>query len=343
MNIVDLIKNNLSSDVLGQLGSLVGASPEQTKTAAGAAVPAILAGLGKSASSKDGADRLTEMLNKLDPNMVNNPGGMFGGADAGKLGEKGTGMLDSILGGGLLGNLGGLLSKFSGLGSGIIGKLLGLLAPLILSTITKSLGGAGKVSSQGLTQFFTEQKQNIAGSLPGGLSLASIPGLGDMGASVQKAADTVKQGASAMSWMLPVLLLALGGALWFYFRPDPNTNQPASTKVQDIIKKGIDVSLTDDIKNFFGSATETFSGIKDAASAEAAKPKLTELESKVDALKKGYGLVPEAGKAAIKTLLGESITKLKDLVAKISALPGVGEKIKPLVDSLMAKLNGITG
>lgn len=339
MNIVDVIKNSLSSDMLGQLGSLVGASPEQTKVAAGAAVPTILAGLGKSASTTAGADRLTEMLNKLDPNMVNNPGGMFGGADAGKLGEKGTSMLDSILGGGLLGNLGGLLGKFSGMGSGIISKLLGLLAPIILGAITKSLGGAGKVSSQGLTQFFTEQKSNITSSLPAGLSLASLPGFGDVGASVQKAADSVKQGASALSWILPVLLLALGAVLWFYFKPDPNTNQPASTNVQNIVKK----SFAEDITSFFKSTTDTLSGIKDAATADAALPKLKELDTSADGLKKAFGLVPDAGKAAVKTALTEGITKLKELIAKITAIPGVGDKIKPVVDSLMAKLNGITG
>jgi hypothetical protein len=339
MNIVDVIKNSLSSDMLGQLGSLVGASLEQTKAAAGAAVPTILAGLGKSAGTTAGADRLTEMLNKLDPSMVNNPGGMFGGADAGKLGEKGTGMLDSILGGGLLGNLGGLLGKFSGLGSGMISKLLGLLAPIILGAITKSLGGAGKVSSQGLSQFFTEQKSNIASSLPAGLSLSSLPGFGDVGASVQKAADTVKQGTSALSWILPVLLLALGAVLWFYFKPDPNTNQPASTNVQNLAKK----SIGEDVTSFFKSATETLSGIKDAATADAALPKLKELDTTADGLKKAFGLVPQEGKAVVKTLFTDGITKLKELIAKITALPGVGDKIKPVVDSLMAKLNGITG
>ncbi|HMO36928.1 MAG TPA: DUF937 domain-containing protein, partial [Gemmatales bacterium] len=67
---------------------------------------------------------------------MNDPGSIFGGANASQLGEKGAGMLDSLLGGNLLGNLGGLLGKFSGLGTGIIGKLLGFLAPLILGNIT---------------------------------------------------------------------------------------------------------------------------------------------------------------------------------------------------------------
>ena len=157
MNIIDLIKNNLSGGALGQLSSLIGASPEQTKTAAGAAVPSILAGLGKSASSKDGADRLTDLLNNLDPNLVNNPGGMYSDSNASNLGKAGTGMLDKILGGGMLGSLGGLLGKFSGLGGDMMKKLLGYLAPLILGAIAKQFGG--KASSQGLTQFFTRTKK----------------------------------------------------------------------------------------------------------------------------------------------------------------------------------------
>jgi hypothetical protein len=341
MNIVDLIKNNLSGDMLGQLGSLVGASPEQTKTAAGAAVPAILAGLGKSASTTAGADRLSEMLNKLDPNMVNNPGSMLGGGEAAA--QKGAGMLDSILGGNLTGGLGGLLGKFSGLGSGVIGKLLGYLAPIIMGVIAKSLGGAGKLNPQGLSSFFAEQQQNISNAMPAGFSLANIPGMGDVGAAMSKAADSAKQGASTLSWLLPVLLLGLAVALWLYYRDPPKITMPASTNVNEIIKKGAEATLGDDVKNFFSSATETFTGIKDAASAEAALPKLKELDEKVDGMKKAYGLVPEAGKAAIKTLLGDGLTKLKDLVAKITALPGVGEKIKPVVDGLMAKLTSITG
>jgi len=341
MNIMDLIKNSLSGDALNQLGSLIGASPEQTKKAAGAAVPSILAGMGKAASSKEGAERLNDLLRNLDPNLVNNPGNAYTGGNAKELGEKGTSMLDGMLGGGLLGGLGGLLSKFSGLGGDVIKKLLGMLAPFIMGIIAKQLGG--KSSAQGLTQFFNEQKSNIANAMPSGFSLASLPGLSDVGAGVQQAADTVKKGASQLTWIVPILLVALGVVLWFYLKPVEPTNLPGSTELGKTIAKSAEATLTGNINSFFTTATETFSGIKDAATADAALPKLKELTGKVDELKKGYAAVPEAGKAAIKTLLGSGIGKLKAIVDKLLAMPGVGEKLKPIVEPLMSSLAAITG
>jgi hypothetical protein len=156
MNIVEVIKGSLSGPLLGQLGSLIGASPEQTQAAAGAAVPTILAGMGKMASTKDGADRLSDILSRIDPSIVDNMGGMFTGDSAGKVEAQGGGMLDSVLGGGgILGSLGGLLSKFSGVGAEAIKKLLKLIGPLILGIIARQLGG--KTSGAGLSQFFSEQ------------------------------------------------------------------------------------------------------------------------------------------------------------------------------------------
>lgn len=340
MNIIELIKNNLSGNALGQLGSLIGASPEQTKAAAGAAVPSILAGLGKAASTKSGADNLTDLLNNLDPKLTNNPGGMFTGGDTTKLGDAGAGMLDKILGGGVLAGLGGLLSKFSGLGGDMMKKLLAYLAPLILGVIAKQFGG--KASSQGLTQFFTEQKSNIASAMPAGLSLSSLPGFGDIGASAEKALDTVKK-SSPLVWMVPMLVLALGVLAWLYFKRDEPVKLPGATDLAKNIAKGAGTSLTDSINTFFTSTTESLSGIKDAASADAALPKLKELSGQVDEMKKGFALVPDAGKAAIKTLLGTNLEKLKVIVDKLLAMPGVGEKLKPILEPLMAKLASFTG
>lgn len=340
MNIIELIKNNLSGNALGQLGSLIGASPEQTKAAAGAAVPSILAGLGKAASTKSGADNLTDLLNNLDPKLTNNPGGMFTGGDTSKLGEAGAGMLDKILGGGVLAGLGGLLSKFSGLGGDMMKKLLAYLAPLILGVIAKQFGG--KASAQGLTQFFTEQKSNIASAMPAGLSLSSLPGFGDVSASAQKAVDSVKQ-TNPLSWITPILLVALGIVLWFYLKPVEPVNLPGATDLAKNITKAAGTSLTDSINTFFTSTTESLNSIKDVASADAAIPKLKELTGQVDEMKKGFALVPETGKAAIKTLLGSNLDKLKAIVDKLLAMPVVGEKLKPILEPLMAKLASITG
>jgi hypothetical protein len=216
-----------------------------------------------------------------------------------------------------------------------------LLAPLVMGTIAKQLGG--KPSAQGLTQFFNEQKTNITKALPSGFSLASIPGLSDVGATVQQAADTVKKVANPLTWIVPVLLVALGLLLWYYLRPAEPVKLPGNTGLAKQITKSAEDSLKENINSFFTTATESFSGIKDAASADAALPKLKELAGQADDLKKSFALLPEAGKGAMKTLLGSSIDKLKAVVDKLMALPGVGEKLKPVVELMMAKLTAITG
>ncbi len=62
MNIVDLISGQLTGDVLGKLGGLVGGSQQQTQSAANAAVPALLQIFGKLASSQSGADQLARTI-----------------------------------------------------------------------------------------------------------------------------------------------------------------------------------------------------------------------------------------------------------------------------------------
>ncbi|MBL8824082.1 MAG: DUF937 domain-containing protein [Planctomycetia bacterium] len=340
MNIIEMIKNNMSSGMLNQLSSLIGASPEQTKAAAGAAVPSILAGMSKLSESRDGADRLSEILNNLDPSIIGNLDGMFTGDKAEKVQQQGGGMLEKLLGGGLLAGLVSAIGKFTGSGSGVIQKLLAFLAPLIMGTISKSLGG--KTSAQGLTQFFSEQKNNITNAMPAGFSLGNIPGLGSVTAAAERTVEGVKQGVSAMTWLLPVLLVGLGIALWFYLREPEPVKMPANP---DLTKKlGDQVGqMTDSINNLFKTATTSLEEIKDAATAEAAIPKLKELSNNAEDMKKLFGLLPDAGKATIKTLLSTGIEKLKALVDKVLAIPGVGEKLKPVVDGLMAKLTAVTG
>lgn len=340
MNIIETIKNSLSSGMLDQLSSMVGASPEQTRAAAGAAVPSILAGMSKLSESREGADRLSEILNKLDPSIVGNLDGMFKGDQADKIQQQGGGMLEKMLGGGLLAGLVSAISKFTGSGSGMIQKLLAFLAPLILGTISKSLGG--KTSAQGLTQFFSEQKNNITNAMPAGFSLGNIPGLGSVTAAAERTVEGVKQGVSAMTWLLPVLLVGLGIALWFYLREPEPVKMPGNP---DMVKKLGDqvAQMTDSVNTLFKTATTSLEGVKDAATAEAALPKLKELTTSAEDMKKMFGGLPEAGKATIKTLLGTGIDQLKALADKVLAIPGVGEKLKPVIDGLMAKLSAVAG
>src|SRR5208337_1174494 len=66
MNIVDVIKSQLSGEVIAKLSSLVGESEDKTKAAVvGAAVPGLLSVLASLATS-GGADKLINALKQVD-------------------------------------------------------------------------------------------------------------------------------------------------------------------------------------------------------------------------------------------------------------------------------------
>jgi hypothetical protein len=145
----------------------------------------------------------------------------------------------------------------------------------------------------------------------------------------------------------PLLAVCALGLLVWWLAPWGSTVEPAApasrvpasvpsvaanVPVPDATK--LSTELTDTLKTL----TDTLTGIKDVPTAEAALPKLQEVGPKLDAAKATLQKMGDTGKAAIKTLVQSSLTKLKELVEKVLAIPGVGDKIKPAVDTIMAKL-----
>lgn len=90
MNIVDVIKSQLSGDVLGKLSSLVGESEDKTKTAVTAAVPGLLSILASLASTSSGADKVINALKQVDTGSQGGFGDILAGPKAQEVQEKGA-------------------------------------------------------------------------------------------------------------------------------------------------------------------------------------------------------------------------------------------------------------
>src|SRR5262249_31370685 len=96
MNLVDVIKNQLSNGAVHQLSTLLGAGERTTWTAVEAAVPALLSGLSNLASNPAGAQKLTNALGKFDSatsshlaqGLADHPGSLL---------EQGSALLSSLL------------------------------------------------------------------------------------------------------------------------------------------------------------------------------------------------------------------------------------------------------
>src|SRR5208283_1217287 len=95
MNIVDVIKSQLSGEVIAKLSSLVGESEDKTKAAVvGAAVPGLLSVLASLATS-GGADKLINALKQVDTGTGGGFGDVLSG-QAGQVAEKGGSLLNIL-------------------------------------------------------------------------------------------------------------------------------------------------------------------------------------------------------------------------------------------------------
>jgi hypothetical protein len=345
MNLVEVIKNELANGTINQLSSLIGAGEGATRSAVSAAVPTVLSALSSVASSKGGAEKLISALGKFDAGSLGGLGNLLTEQPNAVL-EQGSGLLKSLFGGGTLTGITNALAGFAGLGSGTVQKLLGYLLPMVLGGIAGRFAGK-TLNAQGLTSMLADQKANIANALPSGLSLGNVPGLESVHAAARQASAAVQQtGLSLWRWLGPVLGVGLAALLFWWFL-GPRIGTFAGMKPASIPNPSVSVpnvsQLSANLSGTFKSLTETLTGIKDAASAEAALPTLNELNSKLESAKSVAERLPEAGKAAINGLARSTLDKLRSLVDKVLALAGVGDKLKPITDAIMNNLKALAG
>jgi hypothetical protein len=362
MNLVDLVKDQLGSNVLTRLAETLGTSPDNTRTAVNAAVPTLLTALGSMASTRDGARDLAAAVGSVDDRVLDNlPQSLSSGGRSGvNLGDMGTKLLGSLLGGNTLSSLASALGRFTGQGGGSVSSLLSLLAPIVLGVL-KNRTGAG-TDATSLASLFEGQRQNIVQAMPRGLSdqLASVPGMSGAAAWARNTAgaayqtgraamsdasstarDAVAAGSSALRWVLPVLaVLIVGGLLWWW--GTRSTTQPVVPATPPAAVTDQVARVTGQVTDFFRTATDTFTGVKDAASAEAAAPKLRELSTRLDTMRVAMNQLPADARAKLVALIKDLGAKLMPTIEAAMAIPTVGDTLKPYVDDLRSKLNALS-
>ena len=145
------------------------------------------------------------------------------------------------------------------------------------------------------------------------------------------------------------MLALIWAAYTFLWNGDQSrqvADQPAGTATQTGDAAGDllvgDVNVGEQVTDVIEGTTTTLNGVTDAASAEAALPKLNELNDSLGKLEGMVGQLPAEGKSALAALVSGSLPDLEALIAKVSEMPGVGEVIKPVADSMLEKLRTMT-
>jgi len=355
MNLVKLINDQLSAETLGQLSSLLGVDSETTEAAAGAAVPALLAGVAGMATQEDGIRKLSTALNGLGDGMFGNFQRMLGG-DTNAMRETGSRLLGGLFGADLVGNLASAISRYTGLEAGAAKTLLSYLAPLVLSRVASQWQSQGGTPGA-LQNLLTDQKRYIDDALPTGFSLTDVPGLariGDAGRTASSVASHAKaESKSLAATLLPLGLLLVGAALlWGFWQnrqvPQQAAAEPELEEPRPVVamKPVIDAANLPTAEQFrselttgFDELGATFAKIKDAASAQAVLPQLKMLNERLTGWQQMWGRIPAAGRTALTTFMTEQVDSLKQKAAGILSLPGLPSEIKTIIEGIVRKLD----
>ena len=141
-SVLEDLRAQLSGDTLNDIGRRIGADPAQTKTAIDAALPMLLAALGKEAADPERATGLKQAIREdHDGSIIDNLGAYLSGQMSGRA-TNGEGIVDHVLGDRREPAVQALSGK-SGLDLGAIASLLPLLAPIVMGMLGKKERSGG--------------------------------------------------------------------------------------------------------------------------------------------------------------------------------------------------------
>ncbi len=173
--LMDLISQHVGKEQVSNIAKQIGATPEQTESAISLVIPTLLGAVARKADSNEGATQLHQALQSQDSGGLL---GQLGGLLSGSAGS----MVTSALGGNG-GSMGDLLSsilggrqskveqgigKASGLSAAQIASLMAMLAPLIMGTLRKT-AQAQNMDADGLAGMLRKEKQSMENQASGGM------------------------------------------------------------------------------------------------------------------------------------------------------------------------------
>lgn len=327
------------SAIAGVLGAHAGADPRAASSVMGLLAPAVLGVVGQQ-----------------DPKNWMEPGGVA------KLFAGQKDAIAAAMPAGLAGALGAAgLSNV--LGQGLAGSL---------REATSGAVGA----AQGMAQNMAQGAANAAGSAAASArdaADAARRGAGQAAQSVAGAADrAAAQARGAASTGLPswvwIVAVALVAALaWWAFsgrgveQAATSARQTAQTAAGQVAQSAQNAAgqAAQSASNAAGQVaqtaadagkqasaamaalTATLGSVTDAASANAALPKLRDAAGQVDKLGALVNGLPAEARKTVGGSIGSTLPALRQLIEKALALPGVGDVLRPVVAPMLDKLDAL--
>lgn len=174
MNLLNLLKYQLGSNLTGQLSNFLGEKPELVQSALDATLPSILSVFVRKAADKTGGNEIMDTIKhgNHDGSMLNYLTGLFsGGSSTNSLMSSGD-----ILANKFLGNKKSVLAdaiiNFSGIKKDAANSLVKIAMPLILGVIGKQVKNQN-MDVNGLMNLLSSQKGHIGAAIPSGFAIGN--------------------------------------------------------------------------------------------------------------------------------------------------------------------------
>ncbi len=383
INLMDLVKTAINtSGVADQIGSAVGLEKSKTNSAIEAAIPVLLGGLMKKASTPSGASELSNIFKKQDaePSILDNLGSLVSGGASSKLLGLGSSLLPMFLGSSQA-SIVSVLMKLLGLGDKSVLGLLGSLAPIVMGVVGKQAKSAGGFDPSVLTNLLGGQNNFLSSALPS--ELKGVMGLADLGkqaseavsSATRTATQTVQKAAAPASnplgWLLPLLALAALGFLAYSSgifggkkeeKPasKPIASVPDSPATAPTIKPvpDVDAALPDlaklelpggmSIDDLKKKLSGSFDGIGDILGTIKDVDTATAAKGKLEEAAKAYAdlgmdKMPAAANSLLGPFLKPYFEKVGGVLNTLYAIPGVKDIVEPVLGPMVASVAKLVG
>ena len=199
VNLLDLLKGQLSGNVIGKIGGLLNESESNTSNAVSKMLPSILGGLMSKSKETGGPAAIFDLLKGggYDGSMFDNLGDLLSGGDkTNSFMDSGAGLTKSIFGNKTNGIM-DVVSRAIGMGNRSSSSLMSLLLPMAMGMIGKIMK-RDNLDANGVANLLQSQQGYIKDHVPAGL-FESL-GLGGLAGGAKKVVgNTVDTGKRAIS------------------------------------------------------------------------------------------------------------------------------------------------
>ncbi len=231
-SLLDSIKNSISPDMIRNIASSTGDSPDAVTKGVETAGATVLGSLASKAGDTGFLSQITSLVSTYGSQAMGAAAGTGGTATA-AASEAGSSLLNTVFGSNRAA-IEGKIAQASGLSSGAGATILASAAPLVLGALSSKLSGG----VSGLASALTSELPSLRGLMPAGLPGVHLPNIGAAASSASAAASnagaTVRAAGEKASggWLWPVLLLGailIGLLVWYFNRGTGQTTAPAAT------------------------------------------------------------------------------------------------------------------